>query len=281
MIKLGLIGTPIKQSLSPTIHNTAFESLGIEGNYELLETSPEDVVDRIKFLKAQGFAGFNVTTPLKVPVTLFLQQVDDVADMAGAVNTVKISDDKYLYGYNTDVYGFVNGIPAAMRASLKRKKAVIFGTGGVSRAAVIGLSQIGVDEIVFYSTALEKAKDVVEFLDEKFPQIKFKLLSYSKDIDLWDAAIIINATPLGTLGKFGGVSPVTDEVMDTLDKNAIVYDLVYNPRETEFLKQARDRELKTVEGIEMLIHQGIKAFEIWTGEKPPIDKIRTEVLNNL
>lgn len=281
MIKLGLIGTPLKQSLSPIIHNTAFEVMGIDGHYELLETQPEDLIQRMKFLKAQNYTGFNVTIPLKVPVTLFVQEVDEVANTAGAINTVKISDDKYLYGYNTDVYGFVNGIPAAIRANLKRKKAVVFGTGGVSRAVAMGLSQIGIDEIVFYSTSLEKARTVVDFLQGKFPNIKFKLLAYTENIDLWDAAIVVNATPLGTLGKFGGVSPAPDAVMDSLDKQAIVYDLVYNPSETEFLKQANDRDLKTIEGIDMLIHQGLKAFEIWTGEKPPIEKIKPEVIKHL
>lgn len=281
MIRLGLIGTPIKQSLSPIIHNTALEVLGMDGHYDLLETQPSDIVQRIKFLKSEGFSGFNVTTPLKVPVTLFLQEVDEVANTAGAVNTVKISQDKYLYGYNTDVYGFVNGIPSSTRATLKRNKAVIFGTGGVSRAVAMGLSQIGIDEIVFYSTSLEKAKTVIDFLKGKFPYVKFKLLPYADNIDLWDAAILINATPLGTLGKFGGVSPASDAIMDSLDKKAIVYDLVYNPKETEFLKQANDRGLQTVEGIEMLIHQGLKAFEIWTGKKPPIEKIRPEVLKHL
>lgn len=281
MIKLGLIGTPIKQSLSPTIHNTALESLGMIGSYELLETDPEDLIERLKYLKTQGYLGFNVTIPLKIPVTLFLQQVDDIADLAGAVNTVKISEDKYLYGYNTDVYGFVEGIPASFRAELKQKKAAILGTGGVSRAVVIGLSQIGIKEISFYSTDILKAKDMCFFLEKKFPSIKFNVNNYAQNINLSEYAIIINTTPLGTYGQYCGVSPLSDEIMDTLNSQAIVYDLVYNPRETEFLKQARKRNLRTVEGIEMLIHQGVKAFEIWTGQKPPIDKIKAEVYKKL
>lgn len=281
MIKLALIGTPIKQSLSPTIHTTAFESLGMIGSYELLETEQEDLIERLKQLKTEGYLGFNVTIPLKIPVTLFLQQVDDIANLAGAVNTVKISEDKYLYGYNTDVYGFVEGIPAAMRAELKGKNATIFGTGGVSRAVVIGLSQIGVKEVTFYSTDILKAKEICYFLSQKFPMMKFDAKNYSINTDLSDSALIINTTPLGTYGKFCGVSPVDDELMDTLNPQAIVYDLVYNPRETEFLKQARKRNLRTVEGIDMLIHQGVKAFEIWTGQKPPVDKIRAEVMKHL
>lgn len=281
MIKLGLIGTPIKQSLSPVIHNTAMENLGIIGSYELLETEPEDLIERLKFLKTNDYLGFNVTIPLKIPVTLFLQQVDDIANLAGAVNTVKISEDKFLYGYNTDVYGFEQGIPAVWRASLKGKKAVILGTGGVSRAVVIALSNIGVSEVTFFSTDILKAKDICYFLMEKFPHMNFNVKNYSANADLSCASIIINTTPLGTYGKYCGVSPLSDEVMDTLSPDVIVYDLVYNPRETELLKQARKRNLKTVEGIDMLIHQGVKAFEIWTGQKPPVDKIHEEVMKKL
>lgn len=281
MIKLGLIGTPIKQSLSPVIHNTAMESLGIIGSYELLETEPEDLIERLKYLKTNGYLGFNVTIPLKIPVTLFLQQVDDIANLAGAVNTVKISEDKFLYGYNTDVYGFEQGIPAAWRASLKGKKAIILGTGGVSRAVVIALSNIGVSDVTFLSTDVFKAKEISYFLTEKFPRMNFDVKNYSSNADLSCASIIINTTPLGTYGKYCGVSPLPDEVMETISPDAIVYDLVYNPKETEFLRQARKRNLKTVEGIEMLMHQGIKAFEIWTGQKPSIEKIREKVMENL
>lgn len=281
MIKLGLIGTPIKQSLSPVIHNTAMKSLGIIGSYELLETEPEDLIERLKYLKTNGYLGFNVTIPLKIPVTLFLQQVDDIANLAGAVNTVKISEDKFLYGYNTDVYGFEQGIPAAWRASLKGKKAIILGTGGVSRAVVIALSNIGVSDVTFLSTDVFKAKEISYFLTEKFPRMNFDVKNYSSNADLSYASIIINTTPLGTYGKYCGVSPLPDEVMETISPDAIVYDLVYNPKETEFLRQARKRNLKTVEGIEMLMHQGIKAFEIWTGQKPSIEKIREKVMENL
>lgn len=281
MIKLGLIGTPIKQSLSPVIHNTALESLGMIGSYELLETEPEDMVERLKYLKTNGYLGFNVTIPLKIPVTLFLQQVDDIANLAGAVNTVKISEDKFLYGYNTDVYGFTEGIPAAWRAALKGKKAVILGTGGVSRAVVLGLSQIGVKDVTFYSTDIMKAKDMSFFFKEKFPAMTFDVKNYAHSMKLSDADILINTTPLGTYGKYCGVSPLPDEIMDTLPATAIVYDLVYNPRQTELLSQARKRNLKTVEGIEMLIYQGVKAFEIWTDKKPPIDQIRAEVYKKL
>lgn len=281
MIKLALIGTPIKQSLSPIIHHTAMECLGLLGSYELLETEQEDLIEQLKHLKTSGYTGFNVTIPLKIPVTLFLEDVDDIADLAGAVNTVKVSEDKYLYGYNTDVYGFTEGIPKEYKGGLKGEKAVIFGTGGVSRAVVIGLSQMGLKEVTFFSTDILKGREICQFLERKFPSMNFEVKNYSKSTNLSDAAIAINTTPLGTFGKYCGVSPVDDEIMDTLDPRAIVYDLVYNPRETEFLSQAKKRNLRTVEGIEMLIHQGLKAFEIWTGQMPPIDKIRAEVYKHL
>ena len=109
MTKLGLIGYPLSHSMSAVIQEEALKSVGLEGSYEILETEPEDLIDRVKFLKSRGYEGFNVTIPLKVPITLFLDQVDNISNMAGCANTVKIMSDKSLFGYNTDVLRFYGG----------------------------------------------------------------------------------------------------------------------------------------------------------------------------
>ena len=106
MYKLGIIGYPLGHSVSAAVQKAGFESLGIDGTYDVLETPPEDLIQRIKFLKTNGYNGFNVTIPLKVPVSLFLDEIDDYANIIGCVNTVKIGEDKTFYGYNTDIYGF-------------------------------------------------------------------------------------------------------------------------------------------------------------------------------
>ena len=142
MYKLGIIGYPLTHSISAAIQKAGFESLGLEGSYDVLETTPEDLISRIKYLKTNDYNGFNVTIPLKVPMSLFLDDIDDYANIAGCVNTVKIQDDRTFVGYNTDIYGFKKAIPTDV--SLVNKRASILGTGGASRAAVVGLAEKGV-----------------------------------------------------------------------------------------------------------------------------------------
>ena len=126
--KFAIIGFPIKHSLSPVIQKAALESVGLEGTYEIIETRPENLVSTVKMLKSQGYNGFNVTIPHKVPITLFLEQFDDYANVTGSVNTVKITDEKTLYGYNTDVYGFIRAIP--QNCNLQGSTVAVMGTGG-------------------------------------------------------------------------------------------------------------------------------------------------------
>src|ERR1035437_203869 len=150
MIKLGVIGYPIGHSQSPVMHKAALDYLSIHGDYSAIETKPEDLIDTIRFLKVEGFRGFNVTIPLKVWIAPLLHEVDDFANVVGAVNTVLIKENKTLIGYNTDAIGFIEAIPAELRTKLKSKKAAVFGVGGASRAVAVGLGTIGIGEIIFY-----------------------------------------------------------------------------------------------------------------------------------
>ena len=133
MEKFGVIGYPLGHSMSAVIHRAGFKSIGINASYETLETSPESLIDRIKDLKYNGYSGFNVTIPHKVPVALFVDEVDKYADITGAINTVKINSDKSMKGYNTDVLGFKKAIPDDI--DLNGKTAAVLGTGGASRAS--------------------------------------------------------------------------------------------------------------------------------------------------
>ena len=143
MMKFAVIGHPLTQSLSSVMHNAMLKDLGIDGTYELLDTEQEDLVTRVKQLKSQGYTGFNVTIPLKVPITLFLDEFDNLANLAGCANTVKINEDKSLSGYNTDIYGFKTAIPSEIQSSLEGNKVSILGTGGASGAILnVKISQI-------------------------------------------------------------------------------------------------------------------------------------------
>lgn len=274
-VKFAVIGHPLTQSLSAVMHNAMLKDLGIDGTYELLDTESEDLVSRVKQLKSQGYTGFNVTIPLKVPITLFLDEFDKLADIAGCANTVKVMPDKTLYGYNTDIYGFQTAIPEKIQKEIKGKKVSILGTGGASRAAAIALCQIGVGEIDFYARNIINASTMVNFLRDSYKEVKFNLKQMQSLKNLSESLMLVNSTPIGMRGKAMGTSPVEEAVIKTLPKNAAVYDIVYNPLKTEFLKLAQKNGYEIITGLDMFVHQGAKAFELWTGQKakPEVMKI--------
>ena len=281
MLKFAVIGYPLTQSLSAVMHNAMLNELGIEGSYELLETRQEDLVTRVKQLKSQGYTGFNVTIPLKVPVTLFLDEFDSLADIAGCVNTVKINENLTLSGYNTDIYGFKTAIPSDIQINLKRSKVSILGTGGASRAAAIAFTQIGVSEIDFYARNVINAQDMVNFLRNKFPEITFNLKQMQSLRDLSESKMLVNSTPLGMRGKAMGVSPIEEDILKTLPSDAAVYDIVYNPLKTAFIKLAQKNDYRVITGLDMFVYQGAKAFEIWTGKKAKPEVMKMAALEEL
>ena len=281
MIKLAVIGHPIVQSLSAVMHNAVLKEMGIDGEYETIDTEQSDLVDRIKQMKSQGYTGFNVTIPLKVPITLFIDEVDEIADIAGCVNTVKIMPNKSLYGYNTDVYGFMSAIPEDVKKSLKGAAAAILGTGGAARAAAIGLCRLGVSEINFYARNVINASKMVNFLREKFYDVTFNLRQLESMDTLEKNVMLVNTTPVGMRGHGMGLSPVDESFVKTLKESAVVYDIVYNPLKTELLSYAQKNGYRLITGLDMFVHQGAKAFEIWTGKKANPDVMKMAVLEAL
>ncbi len=277
--KFAIIGHPLSHSLSNVMHQAAFKQCGLEGTYDVLDTKPEDIVSRIKSLKGNGYNGFNVTIPHKVTVSLFLEQFDDYSNLAGAVNTVKILDDKTLYGYNTDVYGFIEALPKGF--SLLNERAAIIGTGGACRAICTGLSTLGIKTIDLYSRNVVNSHEVVSGFRNKFKNTEINLYQTEMLKSLEDYKIVINATPLGMKSFAADISPVSDEVMKTLKDNSLVYDIVYNPIKTEFIKQAAKYNKQYVGGLDMLVLQGARAFEIWTGIMPDFNAMKVAVLENL
>ena len=279
MYKLGIIGYPLGHSISAVIQKAGFESLNLDANYDVLETSPENLVDRIKFLKRNDYLGFNITIPLKVPISLFVDDIDDDANIAGCVNTVKIGENKSFYGYNTDIYGFMSAIPKD--ADLKGKCGAILGTGGASRAAAVGLARKGIEEIDFYTRNIINSQQAINYLRAKFPTIKFEAHQIQNVKDLSKYSILVNATPIGMRGFAMDETPVEYEVLKTLNSDSIVYDIVYNPIDTILLKYAKKLNLKTVEGLDMLIYQAEKAINIWTGKSPDVQTMKIAALKSL
>ncbi len=279
--KLAIIGYPLSHSLSKVIHETALKNCGFEGNYDILPTEPENLVHRIKRLKVEGYHGFNVTIPHKVPITLFLSKFDTNADLIGSVNTVKITEDKNLEGSNTDIYGFVKPIPDDVKENIRDRNAVVLGTGGAARAICAGLVSLGVSTITFYSRNVIDSHAHVEILRQKFPKVKIELKPYTLLDTLKGQKILVNTTPVGMKNFLEGVSPVDFQIIKTMDDDAFIYDIVYNPIKTRLIKHAQDCNIRHVGGLDMLVYQAQKAFEIWTGVTPDTAAMKIAALESL
>ncbi len=277
--KFAVIGYPLGHSLSSVIHTVGFKSMGLDATYETLETDPEDLVSRIKMLKNGNYKGFNVTIPLKLPVALFVDEVDRSADIASAINTVVINADRTMKGYNTDVIGFKKAIPSDFK--LFGKVAGILGTGGASRAATVALAQAGVKEIRYYTRNIPNCLDLLNYMRRVFPQVQFDAYQIEHIRDLSMVDILVNTTPIGMLGRSADMTPVEKPQLMTLPQGALVYDVIYNPRKTVFLKLAESLGYRTVNGLEMFIGQAVAAEEIWTGRTPNVDSMKIALLEAL
>ena len=279
MYKLGIIGYPLGHSISAVIQKAGLESLGVEGSYDVMETHPEDLITQIKYIKANGYNGFNVTIPLKVPMSLFLDDIDDYANIAGCVNTIKVMDDRSFFGYNTDIYGFKTAIPAEI--DLTGKNASILGTGGAARAAVVGLAEKGIKEIDFYTRNIINSRQTLEYVRAKFPQITFNVYQIQNIRSLEGTSIVVNATPIGMKGFMADQMTIEKADLDKLSPDTLVYDIVYNPVKTVLIREAQARGLKTVGGLDMLIYQAERALQIWTKQKPDVKSMKIAALEVL
>lgn len=279
MVKLGIIGYPLGHSISAVIHKAGLASIGLEGSYDVMETPPEDLISRIKFIKSNGYNGFNVTIPLKIPMSLFLDDIDDYANIAGCVNTVKVGKDKSFYGFNTDIYGFKKAIPENI--DLNGKTASILGTGGASRAAVVGLVERGIKNIDFYTRNIINSRQTLEYVRAKFPEINFNVYQIQNIRSLTGSAIVVNATPIGMKGFMADQMPLERVDLDKLNLDTVIYDIVYNPVKTVLIQEAQKRGLKTIGGLDMLIYQAERAIQIWTNKNPDIKLMKIAALEAL
>ena len=274
--KFALIGYPLSHSLSKVIHEAGFKSLGVDATYDILETTPDNLVDRIKFLKSNNYKGFNVTIPLKLPVSLFVNEVDNYADLARAINTIYIEKDKTLKGYNTDVIGFRRAIPNDI--NLRGKHAGILGTGGAAHAACVALSELGVSKIDFFTRNIPNSIDLMAYLRRKFENITFNVYQIENIRNLGEYDMLVNTTPIGMLGKSGDMMPVEEYALRSLKSDAIVYDVIYNPRKTLLIKTAEKLNLRTITGLDMLIYQAVSAQEKWFGNTPDFKDMKIAAL---
>lgn len=262
---LGLLGFPVEHSLSPAMHNTAFEKLGLDCCYVTFLVKPEFLRDAVKSISALNLAGVNVTVPHKERVISFLDEVDKEASFIGAVNTI-VNDNGRLKGYNTDGRGFMRSLSEA-RISVSRKKVLIVGAGGASRAIGYYLCQ-SASRLFLYDIDKKKARKLISDLNKIRGNVSF----FSSQLEAID--IIINATPLGL--KKNDPLPID---VNLVKPKHVICDLIY--KKTPLLEKASKRGCKTLNGLGMLLWQGVFAFELWTGRRPPVDVMRKALAQNL
>ncbi|MDD3066380.1 MAG: shikimate dehydrogenase [Candidatus Gracilibacteria bacterium] len=254
--RYGILAFPAAHSLSPAMQNAAFQATGIEATYEKFEIPKEELGSFMFRVREEKIAGLSVSIPHKKTVMLFLDEVSEDAEKIGAVNTIYWKGEK-LVGENTDWIGSNEAL--FLSTNPTGKNVVVIGSGGSARAVIYGLKKRGVKEIVVLSR--KTAEDLVSDFGVEVDTLE-NLNKYSPEI-------LINTTPLGMQGENENASPVAAEYFTK--HKPLVFDLVYNPRETKLLRQAREAGCKTLSGIEMLLYQGVKQFEIWSGKEAPIE----------
>lgn len=254
-----LIGWPAAHSRSPIIHHYWLRTLGIEGGYSIEAVPPEGFGEFVLHLAAHGYRGANVTIPHKERA-LQLTTPDERARAVGAANTLWYDGDT-LRSTNTDIEGFINNLDACAPGWDAAEEALVLGAGGSSRAVVFGLLERGVKRVRLANRTLERARAVADqFKGDVVPT-------------LWDdipaaaaqAQLLVNTTSLGMKGQ-----PPLEIDLAALPANAVVADLVYVPLETELLRAARARGLRTADGLGMLLHQAVRGFELWFGQRPTV-----------
>jgi shikimate dehydrogenase len=254
-----LIGWPAAHSRSPLIHHYWLKTLGIEGGYNIEAVPPEGFAEFVLHLKAHGFVGANVTLPHKEHA-LALSKPDARARAVGAANTLWYEDGE-LRSTNTDIEGFVDNLDACVPGWDEATEALVLGAGGASRAVVFGLIERGIKRVHLANRTLERAGALADRFGANVLPVAWDAVA---DL-LPRAKLLVNTTSLGMHGQ-----PALALDTGLLPSHAVVADLVYVPLQTPLLAAARARGLKTADGLGMLLHQAVRGFELWFGERPTV-----------
>ncbi|MCH9016601.1 MAG: shikimate dehydrogenase [Chloroflexi bacterium] len=267
--RLGIIGYPIGHSISPIFQQAGLDHLGIDATYEKWEVTPEGVGDFVAGLRAPGTLGINITVPHKQAVIPFLDEVDEWATAAGAVNTI-VNRDGRLTGHNTDGPGFLQALLVETGYSPDGTRALILGAGGAARGILLALVRGGVDSLVIANRTFERAETLAQLASEN--GVKSEAIPLAGDA-LTEAAasanLIVNCTTMGmSHGPDEHGSPISAA---QIPATAIVNDLVYTPLLTPILKEAAAAGATALGGLHMLVYQGVLSFQMWTGRDAPVD----------
>ncbi|WP_298270921.1 shikimate dehydrogenase [Geobacter sp.] len=272
---LGIIGWPVDHSLSPLMQNAALEEMGLDYAYVPFAVREEGLGDAVRGMRALGVVGFNVTIPHKSAVIPYLDRLSHDAALIGAVNTVK-REGADLVGYNTDGVGFLKSLREDLGVDPAGANILLLGAGGAARSALVALCQADAARIVIANRSVERGEALAEefrrhFAGTQIAAIGLGLPSVADEIQKID--LLVNTTSVGMKGT-------SFETLDLslLSPQSSLYDMVYSPWETPLIKDALHRGLRCANGIGMLVAQGERAFEIWTGSVPPSGVMKRRIL---
>jgi len=271
-----LLGKPLGHSVSPQMHNLAFEKLGLDYCYLPVEVAPTDLQTVFNGLIRMNVVGLNVTIPHKINIIKYLDKLDPLAATIGAVNTICVQDGKTI-GYNTDGEGFLQSLESEAHITPREKKFFLLGCGGAARAISMTLAHHGAEKIFICNRTLSKAEKLTLEINEEITNCAITVPQNAgnrADI-LQKCDVLINTTNIGMHPKENAL-PIEESF---ISKHLTVADIVYNPLTTQLLKVAKDRGCVTVHGLGMLINQGAAGFRLWTGAEPPIEEMSTSVFS--
>ena len=264
---IGVIGKNIENSLSPLIHNQMILKYSLNFCYLPFQVAETDLNKAIQGIKTLNIRGVNITFPYKEKVVKFLDEVEESARRIGAVNTI-VNNKGILTCYNTDVIGFKKSLQEDGKFAIKGEKAVILGAGGAARSVVYALLEEGIEEIYIFNRTPEKAEKIKRDLSPFFLGSNIDIFPSEKERlkdKIEETHLLVNTTSLGMPSKIDN-TPLPDEKL--FHPNLLVYDLIYHPAKTLFLRQAERAGAKIINGLPMLVYQGIESFYLWTGLKP-------------
>ena len=259
----GVIGHPVAHSRSPLLHGHWLKTYGLQGHYIPMDIAPDKLETAFRTLPDLGFVGVNVTIPHKEKVIEIADLVSDRATLIGAANTIIFRKDGKIHADNTDGYGFIENLrQGAPGWDPKAGPAMVLGAGGAARAVIASLLEVGVPEIRISNRTRNRAEQLREEFGARIRVVEWVQAGNAMD----DAALVVNSTSLGMVGKQELRVP-----LDGLQLGTVVTDLVYTPLETRLLRVARAQGCTCVDGLGMLIHQAVPGFERWFGKRPEVD----------
>lgn len=268
---VGVLGDPVAENPTGVMQEAAFRAAGLNWRYMTIQVKPDDLADAIRGVRAFGMRGINLTIPHKVEVMQYLDEIAPDAEKIGAVNTVRRVGD-HLIGENTDGKGFLRGLNVDAHFDPAGKRVVILGAGGAARAVSTELALAGAAEIIVVNRTKQRGEEMVSHVRYR-TDVPISLVPWdeayvvSPDVDL-----LVNAT---SIGLSPNVDATPDVNLERAKGDLLVCDVVFNPPETRLLRTARERGLPTLDGLSMLVYQGVIAFELWTGRDAPEAVMKT------